>query len=214
MALVTDKMIFLHIPKTGGSYTRAIISSLSLGHNEISDFHAWFNKIPNNIIDSMPDGSLIWGLVRHPVTWYQSRWAHRCANGWCPENSFDYDCVSNDFNKFVNNCLDMHPEGWLSQKYTKYFSGIPHRFKEYIGKYEDLDNSIKHALIESGTLYSESEFPEIAPVNVSILDGLTSSKLALYDRDTYERVTEVERVAIDRYYNGLMPLFEDVGNVI
>jgi hypothetical protein len=200
-------MIFMHLPKTGGTYTRAIINSLALNHSDILHVHCRFNDIPKDIIDGMPDGMLVWGLVRHPLTWYQSRWAHRCAHGWFPEHEFDYKCVSNDFNKFVNNCLDFYPTGWLAQEYANFFAGIPHRFKQYIGRYEELDNSIKHALIESGTLYCESEYPEIMPVNVSMLDGLSSSEIAVYNEDTFNRVLDVERTVIDRFYSGLIPTF-------
>jgi len=208
VALLTDKMLFLHLPKTGGTYARAVIDSLAQDSAEIDSFHCRFDSIPKNISDDTQDGLLVWGLTRHPITWYQSRWAHRCVNGWRPDNSFDFNCISNDFNIFVNNCLDSYPDGWLTQDYANFFSGIPHRFKLYVGRYEDLDNSIRHALIESETLYCESEYPEIDPVNVSLSDGLSSSKLAVYDKHTFERVLDVERQVIDRYYGGISPKFE------
>lgn len=201
MALLTDKMLFLHIPKTGGTYVRAVLEKLGIRGKEIIHTHSRFPFLNEHIDDDTLKDKLVWCFVRHPLTWYQSRWAHRCKTGWQINNPFDYYCASNDFKQFIRNCIKYWPTGWVTHEMCYYIDNIPKQCKKFIGLYEKLDEDIKIALKSSNHSDLLPRYPELLPVNTSELDGHRSYHLAVYDDETRAMVLETEKALIDKYYS-------------
>jgi len=120
MALVSEKTLFIHLPKTGGSSVRAMMAAAGIktwesGPFEIEDHYG----IPE-ILATHPeicDGRKVFSCVRHPVSWIKSRWAYGMASGFAdkvhtnPAAAAHWMacCWSNDFRKFVENYLERMP---------------------------------------------------------------------------------------------------------
>lgn len=203
MALLTDKFLFMHIPKTGGSYIRKLFELLYIKGEEKNNHHSCFPELLNDIsINDLADKTIIC-FIRHPLTWYQSRWAFRLSHpcGW-RGNSLDFNCGSNDFNLFVNNCIDYvgSGKGWASFKMTRFIDGIPSGLKSIIGKQENLHNDLISALIRCGSIISETDLPLSPKLNMSLNDQKPAHIIAKYDQNTYKRVLKADGEFIEKYY--------------
>jgi hypothetical protein len=203
MALLTDKFLFMHIPKTGGSYIRKIIDLLCIKGVEKDLHHNCFPELLNHIsLDILKDKTVIC-FIRHPLTWYQSRWAFRLShhNGW-QGNNLDFACASNDFNLFVNNCIDYAGDGlgWASKKMNKFTDNIPSGLKTFIGKQEKLRSDLITALIKCKAVLPDIDFPSAPKSNVALNDGKPAHAIAKYDLKTYERVLRVDGEFIKKHY--------------
>jgi len=203
MALLTDKFLFLHIPKTGGSYIRKVIDLIHIKWVEKSHHHSCFPGLLDHLSSNDLLGKTVICFIRHPLTWYQSRWAFRLSHqsGW-QGNGLDLACGSNDFNMFVNNCIDYtgSDKGWASYKMTKFIDNIPSGLKTFIGKQENLRNDLISALIECGAVIAETELPLSPKFNMSLNDGKQSHIIAKYDIKTYERVMQFDGEFMNKYY--------------
>lgn len=195
-------MVYLHIPKTGGTFIRNAFKTLDINYVEIGNEHSRLPVVDKYVDDKRKEEILVWTVIRHPLTWYQSYWAYRLMIGWAPSHPLDRHCASNDFNVFVNNCLDFVTTGWVSKESMAYTYGIESYKKYYIGYYETLNNSFLTALRLSNINIEEQQLYRLTALNVSMLDGKKSYQIAKYNHDTYHRVMEVERDFIYKYYNG------------
>lgn len=207
MALLTDKFLFLHIPKTGGSYVRKVTALLYINGIEKDLHHNCFPELLNHITSDELSGKTVILFIRHPLTWYQSRWAFRLSspNGW-EGNGLDIACGSNDFNIFVNNCIDYSGGelGWASRKMNKFINNIPNGLKTIIGKQENLHNDLISALIQCGAIISETDLPLSPRLNISLNDNKPAHAIAKYDQKTYERVLQADGQFINKYYKDII----------
>lgn len=197
----------MHIPKTGGSYIRKIIELLYINGEEKDLHHSRFPELLNHIpINDLANKTVIC-FIRHPLTWYQSRWAYRLSTplGWLG-NCLDFSCGSNDFNVFVNNCIDYTKgnNGWASEKMGSYINNIPSGIKTFIGKQENLHSDLISALIKCGAIISETDLPISPRLNMSLNDKKSAHIIAKYDQNTYERVLQADGKFIERYYKDVI----------
>lgn len=206
MALLTDKFLFLHTPKTGGTYIRKVFDLLFIKGVEKDLHHNCFPELFKHVSFEDLYNKTIICFIRHPLTWYQSRWACRLShfNGW-KGNSLDLACGSNDFNIFVNNCIDYSGSGigWASREMTRFTDNMPSGFKIYIGKQENLQHDLVSALLLCGALATKADLPPLEKSNVSLNDEMPAHAIAKYDTKTYERVLEADGDFIMKYYGGM-----------
>lgn len=67
MLLINDEAIFVHMPRTGGMFTRKIIESADLDHKQINYTHGSINRTHDGIIDTSKYYSF--GFVKNPWAW-------------------------------------------------------------------------------------------------------------------------------------------------
>jgi hypothetical protein len=103
-------MLFLHMPKTGGSWVTQAVSAAGvatwapdpLGDRSYSAHgHADLNDV--DVGDRLSVA-----FIRHPLDWWRSYWGHRMRAGWDRTIGIDAVAASNDFNRFVLALLDDH----------------------------------------------------------------------------------------------------------
>lgn len=207
MALVTDKIVFTHLPKCGGTFVRYVFQQLNIRFHEVGEFHCPYFRIKNKL-----DPQLVSVIsIRHPLTWYQSRWYHRMRLGWVPDAEEDWFSASNNFNKFVENMGEFDPNGRLSTL-IKSFNDGPSGKADHIIRQENLNCE----LLEVLNLYYDFNidfYKSLQNQNVSGDETRSSWDVAVYDEDIKRRMLSREKYVINTYYNGVIDpknLFEDV----
>jgi hypothetical protein len=207
--LLKNKAVFLHVPKTGGSWVTSILERQGLierrfaqGHADMDRAMRWFgrpwwrNRRP----------TFIFCFVRNPLTWYESwfrymshperNWMHFGQGGndvhpiqraW--PHSLLNDCAAQDFNEFVERAVRLHP-GYVSELFS-WYTKPPISF---IGKQERLTEDLIRALRQSKLAFDEDAIRAASPVN----SGDRTIK-ALWDPALRNKVIQLEGEAFDRY---------------
>ncbi len=201
MALVTDKSVFLHVPKCAGCTIRHAFKVCRIKHEEIGEQHSHFPELLTHRPEEFWKSRFLFSFVRHPLSWYQSRWAFRVKTGWKARHPLDYNCASNDFPVFVNNLLRYKPDGWFAWECRMFIDNCPKKI-DFVGRSETVVDDLVTALTMAGEKFSERLIRTMPRVNDSDMGGHSSKHWARYDPTLAKRVMAVEREVIDRYYAG------------
>ncbi len=199
MALVTNKSVFLHIPKCCGLFIRHIFKTCKIDHFELGDQHSHFPDIAVNQPPGFFDKRFIFSFVRHPLTWYQSRWAFRVKHGWKLQHPLDYHCASNDFAMFVDNLLKYKPDGWFTWECRSFINQCP-RPIDFVGRTENLVDDVIKALMLAGESFNPAVVRKCPVVNDSNIDGRPPKYWAPYTEQLAKRVMAVEQEVVHQYY--------------
>lgn len=194
MALYFDGGLFLHIPKTAGVSVRQILKSKFLINFELGAQHSHFPDLFEFHDVEFYRKLYVFTFVRHPLSWYQSRWSFRMKYGWQMSHPLDYYCASNDFGVFLYNCHKHFPHGWLSAEYRNYIE-YRRELVKYVGKYESLEKDMASILNQFGLVFNT-----IKRLNDSDISGKSSKELAVYTNSTRDLVLNMEQDAISKYY--------------
>lgn len=150
MALLLDrKAIFLHVPKTGGSWVTECADAENLVTDHLGSKHADLRRI-NEFYRHYPylylrkRLSLNWNLtdliqgcfkfcfVRHPYEWVKSFYRYQTEQGWP-----NWKGLGSTWSTFGNS--NWHPTSWLH--------GLPHAsFNEFVSAILDLRPGFVHEL--------------------------------------------------------------------
>lgn len=166
--LLKNGAVFLHIPKTGGTWITEVLYKLGLVEQEFSHQHA--NMVRVLHADKFPPGKSSEGqpnkrlsqqieistfkfcFVRDPFKWYESWWKYMNTKGWnswgrCDDKNHWHPCLSingtgsHDFDTFVENVIKIYP-GFVTNLYNQYTENGIH----FIGKQESLASDLVHVL--------------------------------------------------------------------
>lgn len=199
MPLVTDKCVFLHIPKTGGVWVKHIMLALGLKPIDMGHQHEHFPAIFRFEPKEFFKDRFVFTMVRHPITWYKSRWAFRVKHGWQSRHPLDWNCATNDFHEFVEKVLKVAPDGWCSSLFNTY-TDDDDNLVDFVGKTENLVDDFLQAMRMAGHDVDEDKVRSMAAANSSAMSGLSSSHWAKYTPELFDRVMAAESSLIQRYY--------------
>jgi hypothetical protein len=120
MALLIPDGLFIHVPKTGGTWVRAAIAAAGIpnhesGPFEIEDHYGVPDFKHANRLDLLSRFSF--GFVRNPVAWLKSRWAWAVLSDFPAKIPVEpaaaahwmASCWSDCFEEFVAKSLDACP---------------------------------------------------------------------------------------------------------
>lgn len=192
--LITDRILFLHVPKTGGTWVAAALAHAGVAYEPL-----WTRLGPGSRGHATLAQSSAYtdrfsiAFVRHPLDLLRSRWAGSVRDGW-PDNRLLNDARSDDFPTFARRVVDLHP-GFMSKRFEE-FTGPPDAPVSFVGRYESLVDDLVRALDASGERYDEASLRSLAPRNVS--DYVSSP--TVYDRTLAQLVVDSEEDAITRWY--------------
>jgi hypothetical protein len=187
--LLFERAVFLHVPKTGGTWVRDAVTAAGARFDEFrvdDDVHADLSYCP------CPE-RFKFAFVRHPCDVYGSYWRFKVKEGWDQRNPFDLDCGSDSFATFVRHVLEKEP-AWCSRMFADYV-GPPERSIEFVGRFERLADDLVHALTEAGEPFDERRLRETPPVNRSRWPGGASA----WNADLVEGVRKSEEAAFERF---------------
>jgi hypothetical protein len=179
MALVlVDGSVFLHIPKTGGTWVTEALSEAGLVRRHITKKHADIDRL---LFHWQRKGKeytppFIFCFVRHPLSWYESyfkfvsqpevswkAWGSSASGsaGWHP-NHMLHECRSDDFNEFVRKVVRIRP-GYVTEMYGWYTKPPV----TYIGKQETLREDLIEVLKSRGLAFDADRLRKRMTSNVS-----------------------------------------------
>lgn len=168
--LLKNGAVFLHVPKTAGSFVQQVLWDLDLvqrklGTHDSHDRVFWYDrfhhrdKVFRNLIRSVtglapkvsPNG-FRFCFVREPLSWYVSCWRFMKSRNWRREgderNPYHWNPLemlnglgSDDFNEFVYN-LNRRRPGFVTELYGWYARPTT----DFVGKIENLTVDLRKAL--------------------------------------------------------------------
>jgi hypothetical protein len=186
--ILKNGAVFLHIPKTGGTWVRNVLSqcnliSHSVGHKH-SDFDRTFYEAAllnesnrqTSLLDAMRSANaacasrpFTFCFVRNPLSWYESWWHYMRAREWhawgtehwhpnAELNGLGHD----DFNEFVMNVVRRYP-GYVSNLYRSYAKGDI----SYVGKTENLRSDLRSVLKAIGYADNDKAIESVPAANTA-----------------------------------------------
>jgi hypothetical protein len=122
--LVTDQFVFIHLPRTGGTFVGDVITKFFPSAHEVG-YHLPLSLLPEEY-SHLP----ILGTIRNPwefyVSWYHH---HQTSEGYSPLKNFLFCCVSEDrrldFPQTIHNALDL---GVSDAKLDSLIAALPEHF--------------------------------------------------------------------------------------
>ena len=203
MATRTRRSVFYHIPKTGGTWVKVAMKEAGLqthATRNITAAHPFNLKrahaTPDIVRPKDVAGKFSFCFVRRPVAWYRSYWSFRSRKGARRDEKFPADGVwSDDFDQFVNNCLDLYPSGFVSTLY-QFYTGLNGERVDFIGRQEHLADDLVRSLGMAGEEFDEGALRATPKQNRSLREWKDQCKLSV---DTLLRVNDAERW-INQFY--------------
>lgn len=196
-AVRTERMLFLHVPKTGGSYVAgALEAAVGARPVDFSDSEDRRERNGHAALRSFEGNELFTlAFIRHPLSWYRSLWSYRMRRGWRMEHPLDRAARSEDFNEFATRVTERMP-GYLGLLFGE-FIGPAERPIEYIGRYERLTDDLCTALTQAGETFDEQRLRAQRPVNATDYERHPVH----YEPDVAWRLALAERRTIERFYS-------------
>jgi hypothetical protein len=198
--VITPKMRFLHVPKTGGTW---VVGALQAGGVALEIVRrpamSPVTLVEDHIgLDESRDFAdrFTIAFVRHPLTWWTSFWVYRRMTGWADDHPIDSCTQSDDFNEFIDNVITNLP-GDLSRRFEAYV-GPPSHPISFVGRFERLRDDLIDGLQRAGESFDERAIRTHAPENT----GDYATYIAKYTNSQADRLAEAERAAIARFYAG------------
>lgn len=206
MAACTDKSIFYHIPKTGGTWVKLAMrhSGLQLGRgkNLRRTGHPFSLKrehaTPDVIVDKHKEGRFSFCFVRHPVEWMRSSWAFRYRIRGVGSTAPIHKLWVDEFQPFVLNVLKQYPDGYVTQLY-QYYVGVSADGVDFIGRQENLVDALVRALTLAGEDFDEQALRSVGRRNVAAARPEMVELCAL-DKGIERDVLTTEKWVMDTFY--------------
>lgn len=123
--------IFLHMPRTGGTFVRQAMNEYGFELKMLCRAHTIPSRIPSQMFSFV--------FVRHPVDWYASLFAYRQEHGWPGRDSYPWSArfQAETLEGFVENVQREYPSGYLKFLADRAVQGR-HRRVDYVGRAETL----------------------------------------------------------------------------
>lgn len=190
MALILPNCAFIHIPRTGGTWTRSVIrqgwkegwmdrpheSGLPEEYGAKAIHHALSNA------EEYIGDRFTWSYVRNPLTYLQSRWTTGSLPAiWQMPQSKGrkfYDMSkSKSFEEFLDAYLEICP-GWTFKIFSRKLTSSDGTFPgvDYLGKTETVVDDLIHVLTVCGERFDEEKVRAITPKHVSSRKKLNTCK--------------------------------------
>lgn len=211
--------IFIHLPKTGGTYLNSVTKSLpvvSLSHSLFRD-SKWTNQIPaglsyvnENRIKKISN-KICFTILRNPLEYLVSYWNHVSGSTdtdykklYFNNNHYDLDITKNGFVDFVDKILsrnNYYPSNRFL--YPQLFDSKGTLVIDYIFFNKNLDLQFENFFTERGYMYNKGEKKRKSP-------KIESN--SYYNNELMKRVKGVfrrEYFLFNSYYNNSHPVLLD-----
>ena len=204
MASATERFIFYHIPKTGGTWVKVALKAAGIRARAVRTTGGphpfnlkWAHACPGTVPERAKKDRFSFCFVRRPVAWYASYWSFRSRKGARRDEKFPADGLwSDEFDQFVNNLLDAYPSGFVTALY-QYYTGADCELVDFVGRQESLADDLMRALTLAGEPFDEAALRATGRCNRS--PGRLK-KLCVLSEATQARVADCERWVLEAFY--------------
>jgi hypothetical protein len=187
----TDRLIFIHVPKTGGTWVSKAMKTAGLrlepeGYSE----HPFFHEVDRR-------NRFSFAFVRDPLHWWGSEWRFRRNHHYRDLVNHPYDrWLELGFDVFIEQVIE-HCPGFLSRTYDRHIGTIEDSV-DFVGRYEHLQDDLVKALRLAGEEFDEGVVRSLRSTNESG-DPVWLLPEALH------ALMEAEKPAYERFYPELLP---------
>lgn len=208
MALELKKVMFYHVPKTGGTWLRealrASCEDVVSHRGEDMVPQRGFNLRKEHVTpDGLKTDKPSFAAVRDPLKWYQSFFRYRLG-AWDRNFILDVKCAVDTpkhpdeyeprhFQEFMEKVLKEYPDGFVSEMYQRYV-GEDLKKVTHIVRQENLTEDVVKML----KLYKE-EFDEEKFRNWGHTNASNKKIVAPYTSDLRRRVKKAESWFYDNF---------------
>ncbi len=197
MAYLLPNCLILHIPKTGSDWVRAACQEAVEGSiTEIGEWHCDLQTAKKILLEKGLEIPVIGTFVRNPLDWYRSAWLYWKETGRFPRRDDDPKVETDDFERFVRNCMAVEPKGYVSTLYER-FTGFNPGEISVIGKQENLVNDLIRLLKLAGETFDAAKLRAVKPLNVGGVK--TGASFPGYSYELLREVIQFEQRAMERY---------------
>ena len=154
--------VFLHVPKTGGTWVKAAVANAGIDFEEYvvdGDIHGDLSYCPCR-------DRFVFGFVREPLGLYQAYWRFKDHGGMGRAQSVRHECAAPTFDGFVENVLQNEP-GWCSRMFEDYVGRTTEEEIDFVGRFESLADDLVRALRMTSVSFDHRAIHATPPVNVS-----------------------------------------------
>jgi hypothetical protein len=211
MAYLLSNSTFIHIPKTGGQWVTLALKRAGLIQASIGVVHSSPDELLHESEYRVRPSSF--AIVRHPLSWYSSMWAHRLDDQWDPIDDVEWfskrwidewalfteACRADSFSDFLTRAVEHYPHGWVSMLYDTYTEGCTH-----VGRQEQLPSDLLAILTAVGEVFGADEIISTPDRNVR---GRKHRRIlgTEISRSLVTEVMRVEQQAVSRFDYAELP---------
>lgn len=191
--LIDNKILFIHLAKTGGTFFREAINFAGISNKEVGRKHFGWEQLINLFPPDVWKDLTKVAYIRHPITWYRSRWAFGMMSyfgykiQYMPEAKDHWMAKvwSEDLNLFVENTLREYPRGIATEYFDEMLGGLDDAHKRLsVLRYENLIHSC------AGIIYDLTG-------NQRILQDLKSMPRFLDSHKIHQEISPVLKAEIE-----------------
>ncbi len=211
MALVLPKSVFVHIPKTGGTWVRrAIEKSMGLEKDsseiELPSAEKWGHLAHAKVKDLKREANdviedrFMFAFVRNPLDWLKSCYMEKVYPEFVDYN-LNFVTPPKEKITFKEFVLEKG-EGYVSRLYRQFLKSPKniYPFVNYIGRAENLKEDLIEALEIAGEDFDKTLFDNI-PMQRQGASVEKNKKLIEVDEETLQFIEEGESEAINLFYS-------------
>lgn len=186
--------VFLHVPKTGGTWVREVLNRIGVYTEDAGHQHDNYEQSKE-----LRRRFLRFTVLRNPWDWYASYWAHRCKEQWTPHwLLIDNACRSYSFPSFLSMVVAYHP-GFLTRLYDSYAPELDESLPPIeVFKTRTLTEDFTQYLDAMKIQFDPKDVRELGKVN-SIAHTKKVRKAVRYTSFLTSRVERSERDVIAKY---------------
>jgi len=209
--VLLSKSLFIHISRTGGTWTWDVLRRLGLSVRPLPNAHTSLEDLRSS---NFHNRKFRFAFVRHPLEWYRSFYRF-CLTKTKPPTAapwrerFTRERLAEpnagvSFEQFIEYVVDRCP-GRLTKLYEDQ-TGLPDNEIEFIGHYETLREDLWVALRMAGEPVGAEAYEKIMsdpPINASgthAREGSQEPVTSDYTSKMAQVVCDSERGAIERFY--------------
>lgn len=193
MAVLLQKSIFIHVPRTGGQWVRSVLRKAYQGiEKEVGDSHCSVRDLDKDLLEKYKT----FGFVRHPANWVMSRWSHLNAKKELTSKTlpklhkrFHDVFVKDSFQKTVENIIENDPN-LVCDTFDKQLQGC-----DFIGRLEDQPRSLSLILKCCSERFNPNWATSVDPINQS-----SKRKLVLSTK-VNDKFLRSNQAILDRWYS-------------